>query len=51
MDFILTLFAAFIIVWVVALVGLIALIVNMFLRDFFYTEDLPSQTIRTARVV
>jgi hypothetical protein len=47
MAIVLIIFAAFIFMWIVALVGLVAIIVNMFLKDHFYTEDSPSHTIRT----
>ena len=51
MTIILILFAGFILIWIVALAGLVALIVNMFLKEYFYTEDSPSHTIHTARVI
>ncbi len=51
MAILLILFASFIFMWFVALAGLIVLIVNMFLRDFFYTEDSSSHAIRKTGVI
>ena len=51
MAIILILFAGFLLMWIVALAGLVALILNMFLRDYFYTEDSPGHTINIATVV
>ena len=44
-------FAVFIFMWIVALAGLVTLVLIIFLKDFFYTEDSPSQTVRTTSVI
>ena len=51
MTILLILFAGFLLIWIVALAGLVALILNMFLKDYFYTEGSPGHTIHTATVV
>jgi hypothetical protein len=51
MAIVLILFAGFICMWIVALAGLVALIFNMFWKDFFYSEVSPSHKVRITRII